>query len=126
MCAQKWDSEFCLQTEIVHECFACLSWCVNWVCVWLPDKVQEGIRSADLLYRLLLGELMFRPFPGVNDKHHDDADDDSNNGGGGVVDHCPHPHFTGGSAVQGCHACGKTGSLLVRFVSKGWILKHFL
>lgn len=72
---------------------------------WLPDKVQEGIGSADLLYLLLPGELLFWPFPGVNDKHHDDADDDSENGGGGVVDHCPHPHFTRGSAVQGCHTC---------------------
>lgn len=109
--------------EIVHECFACSTWGVNCVRVRLPDKVQEGIGSADLLYRVLLGELMFRPFPGVNDKHHDDADDDSNNGGGGVVDHRPHPHFTGGSAVQGCHACGRTGPLLVRLVSKRLDLK---
>lgn len=69
----------------------------------LPDKVQEGIGSADLLYLLLLGELIFWSFPRVDDEHHDDADDHSNNSGGSVVDHRPHPHFARGAAVQSCH-----------------------
>lgn len=39
--------------------YICVFWLLKVVCHWLPDKVQEGISSADLLYLLLLGELIF-------------------------------------------------------------------
>lgn len=90
-----WDSDLYLCVLVVEGGVS--------LCAWLPDKVQEGIGSANLLYLLLLGELIFWSFPRVDDEHHDDANDHSDNSGGGVVDHCPHPHFARGPAVQSCH-----------------------
>lgn len=62
--------------------------------VWVPDKVQECISRANLLYLLLLGKLILGSFSRVNNEHHDDPDEHSNHGSGGVVDHRPHTHFT--------------------------------
>lgn len=68
-------------------------------CVCLPDKIQEGIGRADLLYFLRLGELVPHSSPRSNSEHHDNADDHSDDGGGGVVDHCSHSHFPRSTAI---------------------------
>lgn len=75
------------------------------VCVSLPDKIQEGISRADLLYFLRLGELALHSPPGSNSEHHDNTDDHSNDSGGGVVDHCSHSHFPRSTAIQSSHPC---------------------
>lgn len=71
--------------------------------VHLPDKIQEGISRADLLYLLRIGELILHSFPGSNSEHHDDTDHHSDDSGGGVVDDCSHSHFPRSTAVQSRH-----------------------
>lgn len=73
--------------------------------VLLPDKIQEGIGWADLIYLLWVGELVLHPSPWSNSEHHDDTDDHSDDSGGSVVDHCSHSHFPRSTAIQSCHTC---------------------
>lgn len=74
-------------------------------CVDLPDKIQECIGRADLLYLLRLGELVLHSSARVNGKNHDNTDGHGDDSGGGVVDHRSQSHFSRSPAVQSCHTC---------------------